>query len=304
MKNIKNKPASQADRLRILAKQNGVNYEVVLVNYMLERFLYRLSVSVYVDNFVLKGGMLLFGLERFQTRPTRDIDFLARQIKNDVDTMKKIISEIVIIEINDGLVFDLSSLKITAIVERGEYGGIKAEMLCYLGRSRNTLIIDIGFGDAVIPSSRRMEFPVLLETEDVPVISVYSLESVIAEKFEAMVRFLDSNGRMKDFFDIVTISTKNNFDGRVLQEAVKETLSRRGTPYEHKLSIWEEDFSRRKQVEWTAFRNRIQGQAPESFKEVVDELRIFLQPIFQAICKEDEFFLKWNALKKAWEKVT
>lgn len=301
MKHIKNKPASVTDRLRALAKQNRVEHNVVLVNYMLERFLYRLSVSSYVDNFVLKGGMLLFGLERFQARPTRDIDFLARQIKNDANTLKEIITEIVKIEVNDGLVFDPGSIRISAIVERGVYGGIRAELLCYLGQARNLLIIDIAFGDAVIPRPTRMEFPVLLETEDMPIINVYSLESVIAEKFEAMIRFLESNGRKKDFYYIFIISTKNNFDGRVLQEAVKETLSRRGTPYEPKLSIWEEDFSRKKQDEWTAFRRRIQEQAPESFQEVVSQIRIFLQPIFEAICSEDEFFLKWDAHGKTWK---
>ena len=113
---------------------------------------------------------------------------------------------------------------------------MRTGIACFLGMSWKRLSIDIGFGDAVVPGPTDIVYPVLLDTEPPPLIKAYSLESAIAEKFEAMIRLSFINSRMKDFYDICTLSMRHEFEGLVLQEAILETLRRRGTPYERDLA--------------------------------------------------------------------
>ena len=103
------------------------------------------------------------------------------------------------------------------------------KVLSYLGTAKRRLQLDVGYGDVIVPEPQNLEYPGLLNLER-PIINTYSLESVIAEKFEAMLRLSTINSRMKDFYDLYVISSLKSFDGRVLQEAISSTLERRGTP--------------------------------------------------------------------------
>jgi len=232
MSEIKNKPASIQARLKNIAKENGIDYNSILILYMQERFLYRLSISPFVDNFLLKGGMLLFCIDKFATRPTLDMDFLALKIQNQRENLIKIVSDIARIQCDDGLFFRTEDITIETILEHGLYRGGRAAITCTLGNVRNRLRMDIGFGDVVVPKPAEIDFPVLLETEEIPVIKAYSLESSIAEKFEAMIKLSLLNSRMKDFYDIYALSKRKHFEGRVLQEAIFQTFQRRKTPFE------------------------------------------------------------------------
>ena len=164
------------------------------------------------------------------------------------------------------------------------------------------LSIDIGFGDAVVPGPTDIVYPVLLDTEPLPLIKTYSLESAIAEKFEAMIRLSFINSRMKDFYDICTLSMRHEFEGLVLQEAILETLRRRGTPYERDLVIFQDEFinSPDKQREWGNYLRRIKGNAPSVFKDAMLQIKLFLGPVFDSICNEKEFFLHWNQESNQW----
>lgn len=302
MSKIRNKAASVAARLKNIARENGIDYNAILLLYMQERFLYRLSVSPYADNFILKGGLLLFSIDRLKSRPTVDMDFLAWNIPNYLDHIHRVVSAVSGLSCDDGLSFRLEDLAVEDIVEHGTYRGVRAGITCFLGKSWKRLSIDIGFGDAVVPGPTDIMYPVLLDTEPPPLIKAYSLESVIAEKFEAMIKLSFINSRMKDFYDIYTLSRRHEFEGLVLQEAILETFRRRGTPYEGDLVIFRGEFinSPDKQREWGNYLRRIKGEAPSSFIDAMLQIKSFLGPIFESICNEKEFFPHWNSESNHW----
>jgi len=208
---------------------------------MQERLLYRLSVSKYSGRFVLKGGLLLYGIHRLAIRPTVDIDFLARSLTPDEDMLARIFRDVVssVVE-EDGVTFFPDSVRTQPLTAQTKYGGIRVEVDARLEQVRKILQIDIGFGDVVVPNAKEVELPTLLGSPGAPLL-VYSLESVIAEKFDAMVRHSYANSRMKDFYDIQMLSHKQRFDGRILQE---ETFNRRGTPVERNIAVLRTEFGR------------------------------------------------------------
>jgi len=229
---LKNKPASIRAKLHNIARKENIDLNVLMVLYMQERILYRLSQSEYQDNFVLKGGLLLFAHNGFKGRPTQDMDLLGKQISNDINNIQKIFREIFSLDSKDGLTFSVDTMTIENITEDAKYSGVRIKIRCLLGNAANVLSIDIGFGDVIIPKPIEMQFPCILDSEPAPDINAYTLESVIAEKFHAMIKLGIMNSRMKDFFDIYMLSKSNNFEGAVLAEALRETFERRNTGYE------------------------------------------------------------------------
>jgi len=225
---VRNMDASVKARLKNIAKEYKKTFNLILQLYMQERLLYRLSVSEYKDNFVLKGGLFLFSMTGFTGRPTRDIDFLAYQISNDMESIKEIFKNICKIEYNDSIVFDSNSVSVEEIKKEAEHGGIRVKLTGYLGKAKEMLWVDIGFNDIVVPEVITADYPVLLDM-DYPKIKMYSFESVVAEKFEAIVSLGELNSRMKDFYDIFTLLSEKKFNRDILQNAIVETFKRRGT---------------------------------------------------------------------------
>ena len=214
--------------LRNLAIRNGKPFEYVLTHYFIERVLYRLSVSPYAAHFVLKGGLLLQAVLEQQARATRDIDLLAEQLSNQTDDLRRIFKEICSIEADDGISFDIDSIQAEPITQNADYHGVSLSFFAYLDRTRERIHIDVGFGDTVIPNPNTMTYPSLLNTDAI-VIRTYSLESIISEKFHAMVDLSFANSRMKDFYDIVMLACNNSFKGPVLQHAIQATFKTRST---------------------------------------------------------------------------
>jgi len=190
VKKIVNIAASRRAQLLNLAKKSNLDYNRILLIYLQEKFLFRLSKSAYKNNFFLKGGVLMYGEFQTKTRSTKDIDFLADGIKSDPAKIKKIIEEVVKIPASDGVVFNPNTITIEKITETAEYEGLRIKIETELDKARKILQIDIGFGDVIRPSPIMFNFPVLIE-EEVIEISAYSWESVIAEKFEAIVKLSD-----------------------------------------------------------------------------------------------------------------
>lgn len=216
---------SVKDRLKNQAVASGKTFQEALTAYGLERTVYRLSVSEYVERFTLKGGVFLYALfEGEFARATRDIDLLARNMPNNVENMKKVFENIFSIECDDALRYDLDTLKVIDITEFKEYHGVNVFIVAYLDRTKVLVSTDIGFGDVVYPDRVKMEFPVLLDM-DVPKIYAYSISSVISEKFEAIVSLGNANSRYKDFYDIYILADRYDLDGTELKEAVRKTLS-------------------------------------------------------------------------------
>jgi predicted nucleotidyltransferase component of viral defense system len=299
-KQVQNMAASVRSKLQNISRQQGKPFEELLMMYMLERLLYRLSKSYYKDNFILKGGLYLCVLFSDPHRTTKDVDFLARKTASQIDEIRKIFIDICSVEVNDGITCDIESIRTERIKEDAQYEGVRVLFECYLGQAKKTMQIDIGFGDVVVPKPIIMSYPVILEAEN-PEVYAYSIESVIAEKFEAMIKLAQLNSRMKDFYDIYTLSERFDFDGRTLYEAVYETFQRRGTPYEKDAVVFDKSFSvlNDKQKQWAAFLKRT-AKIQIDFITVVERIRIFLFPIYEALLNEKEFFGKWFNGDKNW----
>lgn len=272
-----------------------------MMHYFIERLLYRLSVSAYANNFVLKGGLLLYTLLENDARATKDIDFLARQLANTPNELTQIFRKICSIEADDAIRFDLDSITATRIKEDADYEGVRIKVTGYLDKSRHILQFDIGFGDVVVPKPLTMDYPSLLDMEH-PRLKAYSRESVIAEKFEAMIALAEANSRMKDFYDVYMLSRSFDYEGLVLYEAIRQTLERRATPLTAAPTVFSDEFPtlKDKHTQWHAFQRRIHVADGIDFATVIDANKHFLQPVYQAVLDEREFFGIWSSKAQFW----
>ena len=190
-------------RLLNLSDHNNKRYQQLLVRYMQERFLYRLSVSKYSNNFILKGGALLYAYDEFLPRPTLDVDFMGIRISNDknaiINAFKEIVSDPTI---DDGIRFMPDSIDASDIAVERKYPGVRITVVGFLDTVRKELTFDIGFGDVIIPQPVMMEYPTIIDDMENPRLAAYSLETVVAEKFQTVVEKSVFNSRMKDFYDL------------------------------------------------------------------------------------------------------
>lgn len=285
---VRNMDASVKARLKNIAKEYKKTFNLILQLYMQERLLYRLSVSEYKDNFILKGGLLLYSMTGFTGRPTRDIDFLAYQILNDMESIKEVFRKICKVEYNDGIVFNSNSVSVEKISKEAEHGGIRVKLIGYLGKAKEMLWVDIGFNDIVVPEVITADYPVFLDM-DYPKIKMYSFESVVAEKFEAIVSLGELNSRMKDFYDIFILLSEKKFNRDILQNAIVETFKRRGTDILKFDQVFKKEFieDNNRINQWKLFLKKI-GQQNIEFEYVMDAIKKSLLPIFNNIKKEKE----------------
>jgi predicted nucleotidyltransferase component of viral defense system len=228
-------------QLKKAADTEGKDFNYILMHYFIERLLYRLSVSPYAENFVLKGGLLLYAVLEQRARATRDIDFLAWHIENLPGEVVRIFKEIAAIPGDDAVSFDTEAITTERIKEDADYEGIRIKLPAFLNRSRHILQFDIGFGDIVVPKPVNMTYPSLLAMEP-PHLKAYTLESVIAEKFQAGVYLAEANSRMKDFYDIYELCRAFDFEGSTLHEAVSRTFERRKTGMPEIPTIFKDTF--------------------------------------------------------------
>lgn len=295
-KEIKNIAASVKERLRNISTQTGKEFQSVLRQYMQERFLFRLSKSIYSNNLILKGALLFIAHDISRSRPTKDIDFLGSSVSNDKDEIAEIIKEILRVVCEDGLRFESTEIESENIVEDGDYHGVRIKFYAYLENSRERIQIDIGFGDRITAGPIEIDFPTLLDFP-VPHIKVYSIESAVAEKFEAIVSLQLETSRMKDFYDILFFAEHYRFKLDLLKEAILTTFQHRDTDIENRKSVYDEKFKTDEQLQkfWNAFLDRNKLTAENKFANVVERLNSFIEPIFS------EKNLTWNPKKFIWE---
>ena len=287
----KNVAMSVRDRLlNIRNSEPDVSYMQILLRYIQERMLYRLSISQYRENFCLKGSALLFAYDKFKARQTKDIDFLGDRINRDKETIKTVFSEICSIECpEDGLVFNTKAdgIRVEDIAMDREYSGVRVYVTAHLGTAVIPFSMDIGFGDIVVPSPQELDYPLLLD--DMPSVSIYaySLETVVAEKFQTMIDKALVNSRMKDFFDVYNILSSGNYDKGILADAVKAVFNNRNTNYypDHPLFSGELKNDHIKQVQWNAFLKKMKSKVNLSFTEVVDYIAEQLEPYWLSLNK-------------------
>jgi predicted nucleotidyltransferase component of viral defense system len=228
MSPTRNVGASVRARLLEQARAQRADFQVLLTRYVLERLLYRLSVSEQRDRFVLKGAMLLATWVETPFRATRDVDLLGRgdsDVASIADTFRAICSEGVP---DDGVEFDASGLEAAPIREEFKYGGVRVRTTALIDRARIAVQIDVGFGDAITPAATEIDYPVLLDAP-APRLKAYPMQTVVAEKFEALVARGIANSRLKDFYDLYLIAQTFTLDPDVLAQAIARTFERRGT---------------------------------------------------------------------------
>jgi predicted nucleotidyltransferase component of viral defense system len=191
--------ASVIAHLKKQAQERGVQLQLLLNLFCQEEFLRRISNSVYSDQLILKGGLLLYSLSRFESRPTMDADYLLRRHDNDVGKIVNMVQRIIDVPYkNEFIRFTIRNSE--RISEHRKYNGVRINLI-------------------------------LLSDFDLPEVLTYSLESTIAEKFDAILSRMELTSRMKDFFDIYYLATTYHFEGRKLQEAIQQTLENRRTEY-------------------------------------------------------------------------
>ena len=287
------KAASVLARLKNRAKASGISYQQCLQLFMQEEFLRRLSKSGCHDYLILKGGLFIYTLTNFESRATIDVDFLLQGYSNSIDTVQGLIEKILATPTGNDYI-EMTAKDFEEISPQRKYHGISAQIMGRIKNVRVPFNVDIGVGDVIIPKAEQREIQTQLPDFNCPVIKTYSLESTIAEKFDAILQRFELTGRMKDFYDIYYLSRRFDFDGERLQTAVFETLQCRGTPYE-----WDsfqrvvalagnEDMQKR----WKYFLKSIKDNTFD-FSAVIDSIQIFLEPVFNAIVNEEEWQKSW-----------
>ncbi|WP_352423535.1 nucleotidyl transferase AbiEii/AbiGii toxin family protein [Proteiniphilum sp.] len=273
-------------KLLNLAKQERLDYQLLIIRYLYERLLYRLSISDYRERFYLKGGTLLYAFEKEYPRPTLDIDFLGVKIKNDVAHIKEIFIEICGLACEeDGVNFDINSIATEEITEQKDYTGIRLSLVAHLDTIRQVMKMDIGFGDVVTPRPLVISYPALMEELPTASILAYSLESVVAEKFQAMIELSEVNSRYKDFYDVYKILKNQELDNDILSAAIHATFQNRETHYFKGHPLFTKEFvtNEERNKHWSLFLKKIRQDDGLSFESVMTVIVSRLEPIYETL---------------------
>lgn len=293
--------ASILARLKNRAKEESIAFQQLLNLFFQEEFIRRLAKSNHREQLILKGGFLLYSISGFTTRPTVDADYLLKNHSNEMDSVENLVRSIIEQKYtNDFMEIEIRSIE--PISEMKEYHGIRVNLIGYLGKTKTPFSIDFGVGDTIVPSALTRTLPVLLDGFEKPTILTYSLESTISEKLDAIIRFMEATGRMKDFYDIYYLATSFDFEGRKIQEAINETFSKRGTPFEKdSIQVIERLITNANiNARWLVFCKKVLKYELD-LDEVISLIISFLDPPFQAIIKEDQFVKNWNSNKRHYE---
>lgn len=297
MKRPHNVPASVRQRLTNRARERGEDVDLVFIRYALERFLYRLGTSDHRDRFILKGALLFILWAGEPYRATRDLDLLGfgeRDTEALATTFRALCDTPV--EEDDGLEFIAESVQVEPMRDEEGYPGARVRLEARLAGARLSVQVDIGFGDAVTPKAEEIEYPSLLALP-APRIRAYPRETVVAEKYEAIVSLGMLNSRMKDFYDLWVLASSFPFDGKTLAAALRATFDRRGTalPEATPMGLSDEFAGdRSKQQQWQAFQRRGRpALPPPPLADVVGSIREFLTPPTEALRQGQPFDRQW-----------
>jgi hypothetical protein len=292
-----NTATSIRQKLLNRAKQQKEDFQLALTRYALERLLFRLSESRHANSFVLKGAFMFLIWADQPYRPTRDLDLLGFG-ESSTERLVAIFKELCAIRQDDGLIFMKDSVSAEEIRDGQEYDGVRVTLVSQLTKAEIPLQIDIGFGDTVIPRPKYERFPTILDMP-APRLRTYSRESVVAEKYEAMVRLGIPNSRMKDFYDVWILQREFDFKGDTICKAIQTTFERRKTtlPESTPLALSSEfALDKAKQTQWKAFTSRARLRIPAGdLDRVIGQIHSFLLPPTEALIQGKQFTLLWPA---------
>lgn len=289
-----NLAAAVRARLLDLSRRRGVEFQLVLSEFAIERLLFRLGESAHADRFVLKGAMLFKLWSDERHRATWDLDLLGRGASAIADVVG-VVRDLCAIRAEDAIAFDAASLTGEEIRAADEYGGVRVRLEARLGDARIPVQVDVGFGDAIEPAPSRQTYPTLLDHPP-PRILAYPREAVVAEKVEAMLSLGVTNSRMKDFYDVHVLASAFTFEGPALARAIRATFERRGTPLPGREPlVLTPGFlaAPERQVQWRAFLRRGRLPGPPDAGALADALQAFLGPALEAGARGDTFAQTW-----------
>ena len=290
--------ASVIARLKNKAKETGKPFQLHLQLFCQEEFLRRLAASCYAENLVLKGGLFIYTLTNFESRATVDIDFLLQQFPGRIEDIKRMVDEIISVDSgNDFVTFNSRGFE--TISPQRKYTGVSFQLVGQIKNTRTPFDVDFGVGDIIIPVPRKRTIPVQLDGFGAPEVLTYSLESTIAEKFDALLQRLELTSRMKDIYDIHYLSSIFDFDA--LRQAIFETLQNRGTAYERDSFDRVIALAGNKdiQVRWRQYLRRLK-MTELPLEEVMVCIDRFLRPAWDAILSEGELFMRWDCKTATW----
>lgn len=297
---VKNREASVLMRLKNQAKEEGISYQIGLQLFFQEEFLRRLSLSEYRDNMILKGGMFIYTLTEFDSRPTRDMDFMLRKMSNELSDIRTVMENVCAVPTENNYI----KLEVTGtehITMEKKYPGVKTKLIGRINNVRVPFSIDVGIDDVIVPEAEVRSLVTRLEGFSAPRIYTYSIESTIAEKLDAILQRMETTSRMKDFFDIYYLSSMFDFSGEVLQEAIKQTAEHREHTLEKEAFKRIANFSLNRFLiqQWSNFEPaRDVGLA---FEDALDRIHSFIEPVVMSIIEEKEFSLRWSSIDKEWK---
>jgi len=277
--------------LKNIADKESIDFQLLIIRYLHERLLYRIANSKYANNFILKGGALLYAIEGLHIRPTVDIDMLAKRINNDEGQIKQIFRTICDVKYDDDcVIFNINSLETADISKDEKHSCIRIFVESQFDTIRQRLQIDIGFGDVITPEPVLISYPTLLDELSSPKIMAYSIETIIAEKFEAMIALSILNSRMKDFYDVYTLLNNNKIENYNLRSAIFQTFIQRDTNFTENHPLFSESFyeDKYRQTMWKAFLRKIGYPDDLDFSIVVKSIVERLYPIYYEL-KNNKF---------------
>ncbi|WP_040396905.1 nucleotidyl transferase AbiEii/AbiGii toxin family protein [Anaerococcus senegalensis] len=215
-------------KIRSMAEKKNLKSQEVLQIYFFERFLERLSKSNYKNNFVIKGGFLISSLIGIENRTTMDMDTTIKGIALKEEKIKDIVEEIIDINVEDGIKFEIKD--IIYIREEDEYENFRISLIAKVGKTKNPMKLDLTTGDAITPKEIEYTYPCIFSKEAIKIMA-YPLETILAEKYETIIRRNITTTRMRDFYDLYTLYKlkKDEIDYEVLKEAIERTSNRRGS---------------------------------------------------------------------------
>ena len=298
---MNNRGYSLLAKLRNRALKEGVPFQQLLTLFLQEEFIRRLSQSIYREKLILKGGYLLYAISSLTFRPTIDADYLLKNHSNTLDSINLLVQGILTTEnVNDFIRIEIRSVE--AINEIRKYQGVRVNLIGYIEKTRTPFSLDFGLDDVIVPKEVERTLPILMSGFKHPTILTYSLESIISEKVDAIIRFMEATGRMKDFFDIYTIAKNFDFVGNNIQKALYETMTHRGTFYTvdtiqviERLATNEAIVSR-----WKIFCTKILKRQLV-LNDVIDTIIRFIDPPFQAIINKETYQQNWSHIKCDYE---
>jgi Nucleotidyl transferase AbiEii toxin, Type IV TA system len=284
----RNVGASVRARLLDKARAETSDFQILLTRYALERLLYRLSVSKHRDRFILKGAMLFATWVDVPFRPTRDLDLLGYG-DNEPQAVAAMFRDICDEQVaDDGVTFDSAALQAAAIRATADFGGMRVRTTATIAGARIAIQVDVGFGDAVTPGPVNISYPTLLDNP-APQLLAYPVETVVAEKLEALVTLGMANSRLKDFYDLWLISQTFELGEATLTDAVRSTFKQRGTALVADVPVGLSDkFAAAWAAQWRAFLTRERmTAAPDALAVVVADLRLFLMPLLDSTSSDN-----------------